>query len=330
VDISGRVLREVEFRDRLRGYDTDEVDEFLETVAVAIDDLTSEVAALRARAEQAEHESQPAAPPSDVVFPDDAALRRTLVLAQRTADLAIREAEEEASRTVNEAHERAEAIVHRAEEDAQRARDAAEFDLQARVNELSNQQDHLEREVLALRDLLTKERERLGDALSSALRFVNDTLLVSDELSDASRPAPPAAPAPAPEPAPPTPRPSLLAEDDDLDLGDTGPELDARLPRFDFAPEPDLGNSADLNLGTTEPEIPDVESEISEDAETAYGGTFRPQASAPATAPGTGPTDVDEELWERWARSSPLGGVDDLPGSEIDPFGPDRRGGRSA
>jgi DivIVA domain-containing protein len=239
VDISGRVLREVEFRDRLRGYDTDEVDEFLETVAVAIDDLTAEVAALRARAEQVVNEPQPAPPPSDVVFPDDEALRRTLVLAQRTADLAIREAEEEAARTVGEAHERAEGIVHRAEEDAQRARDAAEFDLQARVNDLSSQRDHLEREVVGLRDLLTKERERLGDALSSALRFVNDTLLVSDELSQATRPAPTPAPEPeaVPEPEPPA-RASLLTDDDDLDLGD--PELalgDRTIPHFDFAPE---------------------------------------------------------------------------------------------
>ncbi len=39
MDITGKVLREVEFRDRLRGYDTDEVDEFLEEVAVAVDEL---------------------------------------------------------------------------------------------------------------------------------------------------------------------------------------------------------------------------------------------------------------------------------------------------
>jgi len=40
MEISGRILREVEFRDRLRGYDTDEVDGFLEKVAGAVDELT--------------------------------------------------------------------------------------------------------------------------------------------------------------------------------------------------------------------------------------------------------------------------------------------------
>src|SRR5258707_1112581 len=39
MEISAKVLREVEFRDRLRGYDTDEVDEFLEEVAVAVEEL---------------------------------------------------------------------------------------------------------------------------------------------------------------------------------------------------------------------------------------------------------------------------------------------------
>ena len=39
MDLSAKVLREVEFRDRLRGYDTDEVDEFLEKVAVAVDEM---------------------------------------------------------------------------------------------------------------------------------------------------------------------------------------------------------------------------------------------------------------------------------------------------
>ena len=47
MEISGRILREVEFRDRLRGYDTDEVDEFLEKVAVAVDELVAELGAAR-------------------------------------------------------------------------------------------------------------------------------------------------------------------------------------------------------------------------------------------------------------------------------------------
>ena len=49
MEISAKMLREVEFRDRLRGYDTDEVDEFLEKVAIGIDELRAELVAVRER-----------------------------------------------------------------------------------------------------------------------------------------------------------------------------------------------------------------------------------------------------------------------------------------
>src|SRR5580698_1204502 len=105
MEISGKVLREVEFRDRLRGYDTDEVDEFLEKVAVAVDEMHAELSTLRSRSDHG------VVPPPRVEEPviaapmpvfDDDSIRRTLVLAQRTADLAIAEAREEATRLVDD------------------------------------------------------------------------------------------------------------------------------------------------------------------------------------------------------------------------------------
>src|ERR1700733_2076376 len=104
MDITGKALREVEFRDRLRGYDTDEVDEFLERVAVGVEELQADLAAARARVAAVERQLE------DAPVGDDDAIRRTLVLAQRTADLAVKEATEEANRLLFDARAEAERV----------------------------------------------------------------------------------------------------------------------------------------------------------------------------------------------------------------------------
>src|ERR1700722_17566829 len=108
MEISGKGLREVEFRDRLRGYDTDEVDEFLEKVALGVDELAAQLALANERASEAQRQQR------DVPGGgggDDDLLRRTLVLAQRTADLAISEAKAEADQLLQAAHAEAEQIM---------------------------------------------------------------------------------------------------------------------------------------------------------------------------------------------------------------------------
>jgi len=258
MEISGRILREVEFRDRLRGYDTDEVDEFLEKVAVGVDELTEQLAAARARAEEAERRAE------DHVPMDDDSIRRTLVLAQRTADLAISEAREEAARLVEAAEGRAAALVADAEQHVARLRTAAEEELQARVGRLRSEQARLEAEVARLAALVDGERHRLAAALEALLGHLHG-LEVSPELSAlATTVAPVSEVAPAEavlaEAEAPTSTPSLFPEGDGdpIDLDD---ELDLRL-------EP------------------------------------APVLEAPARPdPEDGVLDPDEELWERWARS---------------------------
>src|SRR5947208_12398527 len=69
--LTAQELRTVEFRERWRGYDPDQVDDFLERVAAGLEQLTERGA-----------------------LNGDAAVQRTLVLAQRTAEAAVAEAEE--------------------------------------------------------------------------------------------------------------------------------------------------------------------------------------------------------------------------------------------
>src|SRR5271165_3846896 len=179
MDLSSKVLREVEFRDRLRGYDTDEVDEFLEKVAVAVDEMQEKMQQLTNRAERAERSASERAADED-----DDSIRRTLVLAQRTADLAVKEAQDQATAMTESARAEADKMVAEARENAQRIASEAERRHRDEVARLENQRDQVRGELTALSAVLDAERRRLGEALNEALRFVERTLTPSPEFSE--------------------------------------------------------------------------------------------------------------------------------------------------
>ncbi len=129
MDVTPKLLEDVEFREKFRGYDPEEVDDFLERVAIAfgqlherLRDTGEQIEAANARAARAEARARASADTDDV-------LRRTLVLAQRTADAAIKEAEESAAAIVSvaeaqarehelAAEERSAELLRRSEESA--------------------------------------------------------------------------------------------------------------------------------------------------------------------------------------------------------------------
>ena len=282
MEISGKVLREVEFRDRLRGYDTDEVDEFLENVAIAVDELHEQVAALRQRAASAPPAPAPvpAAAAELPVFDDDS-IKRTLILAQRTADLAIREANDEAAKLLEEAQHEAAELVSKAAERARLLREESEVAYEQQVAHQILERDRLQREVQSLADVVGNERNRLTESLQSVLQYVSEHLTMTPLGTTQDQGAPPEpAEASSEQPAA---RP-LLFDDDEADLG-----------------------------------LPDVESEISEDAEIAFVGPIGDTGPVPTTHD----LDPDEELWKRWAQSSDLDAEDD-PDTKNDLFGFDQ------
>lgn len=179
MEISSKELREVEFRERLRGYDTTEVDEFLERVAIGVDEMHARLRDLAERTDRAERQPRERLGSSD----DDDTLRRTLVLAQRTADMAIREAQEEAAQLLDRARAEGESILDKAAESARRLTNDAQRQLQLDVERLTNQRDQLRTDVRTLSDLLDNERQRLNEALSQALRWVERSLTGSPELA---------------------------------------------------------------------------------------------------------------------------------------------------
>ncbi len=161
MDVSPETIRAVEFRERLRGYNQDDVDHFLERMAAGIEILQQRLRDANERAARAEQAQQ---------VDGEGALRRTLVLAQQTADLAIQEARDQAARMVEAAQAQAQATVSEAEEQAHRLAQEAQEQVEADVARLEAARDQLGHDVRALERYLEDERQRAHLALTEAAR----------------------------------------------------------------------------------------------------------------------------------------------------------------
>ena len=121
------------FSTALRGYDLDEVDDFLDEMVVAVRELEEELARARERIAQLEQDPGaptpspiPAeAPPAPAPGIDESAVGRALVAAQQAADRILEEARDEAERVVSEA--RSEADTFARDRDQRRAAMEAEM-----------------------------------------------------------------------------------------------------------------------------------------------------------------------------------------------------------
>ena len=131
MEFSPQTIRDTAFTTVKKGYDPDEVDAFKDHVAEAIEAAQTHASQMEARARAAVGRLQEAAeqvaalregtPSGGIVQPsvDDAeTISRTLVLAQRTADAAIKEAEENAAAIIAAAEAQARQHYAAAEEKA--------------------------------------------------------------------------------------------------------------------------------------------------------------------------------------------------------------------
>jgi cell division initiation protein len=297
MDISGRVLREVEFRDRLRGYDTEEVDEFLEKVAVAVDDLVSQLDAAREGATHSEDSGD-----------FDESLRRTLVLAQRTADLAIKEAKDEASALLEDARAEAEELVGSARRESSRLRDEAQMRAQETIGELEERKTTLETEVAEISSFMEALRKQLVFALKGALETVGESLKPPAPVSSSVRQRLESAKSDA-KPSnddggaddlagPPTEAVAKAAEEDNgegesqegLSLVDSGPE----------DREADKSRRTRREERARDTKAVRREQETSDDLE-AFSITGEEAIVSVESV-----VDPDEELWQRWAKGAEL------------------------
>jgi DivIVA domain-containing protein len=232
MDVTPQLLHDVEFREAKRGgYNTQDVDDFLERVAVGIErqdaqlrEARQRLEAAEARIADAERRAAEAEQRASSTGEADETLKRTLVLAQRTADAAIREAEEEAARTLSSAQEQAARLLAEAQETSARARAEAEDEARrahedaraqvlAEMAELEGLRDQLHRDAELLEQHVEHQRGRLGRAAAELQRLLEDPDALAElpvpEVSQVVAPRPASATSPAAEA--PGPRPPLVA-----------------------------------------------------------------------------------------------------------------------
>jgi len=218
MELTPQALHAVEFREaRKGGYNTRDVDDFIERVAAGVGQLHERVREAQGRSEAAEARLMDAQreldearrrPMSPEAAETDETLRRTLVLAQRTADATIKEAKEEANRVLSEAREEAARTRAEAEADARRGAEGARMAAQAEVDTLISNRDALKADVETLTKRLGEQRNNIWAGVNELQRLLDDPTALkpvsTPQLADIERPSPIEASAAAPAPAAPT------------------------------------------------------------------------------------------------------------------------------
>ncbi len=178
--ISSKQVREVEFRERMRGYHQDDVDEFLEQVARGIDVLEAQLE--EAKAKVARYEANPpvvskssSAPVSEPrVLSTNASsegsagndlIQRTLLLAQKAADQALQDAKKEAGRITEDARRQSEELIEQANRKANALVEERARLLASEVDSLEQRKISLVEEVKALASSIATAKDEMRASL---------------------------------------------------------------------------------------------------------------------------------------------------------------------
>jgi DivIVA domain-containing protein len=212
MDLTPDLLLEAKFAPARRGYDMNEVDDFLERCAEGLDVLLARLRAEFERAERAEAalvdmratgaapataeapaaeaagEAVPEPEVAPAAAPDPDRVQepmRILIAAERTAEAAIADARAEAERIRAEAESvasttrsEAENMLARsraeAEAEARKAGDETRRSIEAEVMALRQDREVLSEDVASLRSWLDSQRDRLRTAAQEMQRIVED------------------------------------------------------------------------------------------------------------------------------------------------------------
>jgi DivIVA domain-containing protein len=209
-------LRTVEFRLGLKGYNVDEVDEYLDKAAQESEGLQDHVRQLNERLRQASERiaqlerDKRAAPVAVAVDSEegiaaaaamaaataeanalsDETLQRTLLLAQKFVDQTKRESEAEAATVIAQAEETARAAVAAAEATAAQLQAETHQKLRDEVTRLEATRTELATDVESMARHLESERNRLRGALSEILKWVDENVQPANSLMGVKPKAP--------------------------------------------------------------------------------------------------------------------------------------------
>jgi cell division septum initiation protein DivIVA len=310
MDVTPRELRDTDIREGFRGYHRDDVDELLERAASTVEGLTERVRQLTERLQSAEGSAGKSRETEEM-------LQRTLVLAQKTADEAISEAQERARTLLEDSETKARSLVSEAEGTARRVAENERSRLESEVQDLSSRRDALNADVEALEKYEREYRTRLRKAIESELDSLGKFSAQHGQrpkLHDVSVPPPREAVANSGRPSSPsmpTAEPSSAsspsmptAEIGSVDpfakgppeptrrVPPAGPEPDWRgadAPSPEAAPKPQVGSTPGLSdfVPTDEP----VEPEVLDD--DAFFATLREAVRDDAPL---GPRDEEDDI----------------------------------
>jgi DivIVA domain-containing protein len=203
----------VAFKIGVRGYNVDEVDDFLERLSGEVHQLKELVAQQRQQLRQAGERisqldtrssdapaaaSAPAAAPRHISVSGAEQVTAMIAMAQQFIEQAQQEAENKARELTTGAQERAREIVAE-------ARSRAEDE----VNRLNGLKQRLSEDVETLTRQLDSERKRLSASLAEFSRWVESSLQVGGARASVSASA---APEPAPRPIKPPPAPAPVLD----------------------------------------------------------------------------------------------------------------------
>jgi cell division initiation protein len=244
MDVTPRELRDTDIREGFRGYHRDDVDELLERAASTVEGLTERVRQLTERLSSAEGSAGKSRETEEM-------LQRTLVLAQKTADEAIAEAQQRARTILEESESKAHNLVTEAEETSRRIAENERQRLESEVQDLSSRRDTLNVDVEALEKYEREYRGRLRKAIETELdslgKFTGPPHGQRPKLHDVNVPPPresiansgrSAAPSPNASPSKAAPPPPSMPTAE-IGTVDPFPKPPAESPRPAPAPEPE-------------------------------------------------------------------------------------------
>jgi len=175
MDEIAALSQEIEFHEKFRGYDPDEVEAYVDRVRKTAAMAAGRITELHQRAEAAE-----ALIAAGRVDSAEETLGRALLLAQQTADDLVAEATVEASRLTTAATERAAEVVHVAEEESSARVEQAGVEAEAILRDASKRSSRILAEAETDRREMVRRAESESEAavagLSKARQFLSDDI----------------------------------------------------------------------------------------------------------------------------------------------------------
>lgn len=230
--VTAKEIREVRFSRGMRGYDTTEVDAFLDQCTAAVETLTAEK-------EESTRKMQVLAETIMDYRKQEDSIRSAVLNAQRMSDQVVADARREAEQTVADAKAQAEQILAEAKAQA----DIMRSDTQRSIVEEREELVNVKREVAAFKDrLMSMYREHLRQIGVLPDEDPDDAPAKrTEQPTPKAEPAPEPKTAPQPEPAAPAPQPEQPAEPayaaaysvSDGDGPEEQPQLDLSAFRFE-------------------------------------------------------------------------------------------------